>query len=65
MAVSPHPSVKPSQPKRPPRIEHKAEHAEGSGQSGVPYGSSHTLKVHDPNSSEFAHHFSDFAKAGD
>jgi hypothetical protein len=48
--MTPHPSVKPTEPRKPPSVEPtKGE----SGQSGVKYGSSHNI-VHKPtHQSEF------------
>ncbi len=62
MAVSPHPSVKPSKPSKPP----EAHQREGeSGQEGIHYGARHTLHHHNPNKSEFPDCHGGFAKAGD
>ena len=63
MAVSPHPSVKPGKPSKPP----SAHQPEGkSGQEGVRYGASHKIHTHGmgDHKSEFegAH---EFPKAGD
>ncbi|MDE2104106.1 MAG: hypothetical protein KGL39_43110 [Patescibacteria group bacterium] len=71
MAVSPHPSVKPTAPKRPPS-DSGGQGSRESGQAGVPYGSSHKIRVHGHGNhkSEFAHTMEGgasggFPKAGD
>ena len=67
MAVSPHPSVKPSKPHKPPVVHHEAEHEHGAGQEGVKYGSNHTIKTHGMGNhkSEFPGAEGGFSKAGD
>lgn len=71
MAVSPHPSVRPSPPRSPPS-DREGQGKRESGQAGVPYGSSHRLQVHGhgDHKSEFAHTVEGgekggFPKAGD
>lgn len=62
MAVSPHPSVKPAKPHKPPAVP--PGHGE-SGQADVHYGAPHKLHVKSPNSSEMAHHFGKSGRPGD
>ena len=66
MAVSQHPSMRPSPPRSPPRTTTTSGTADvihTSGQPGVPYGFKHELKVSaTPHKSEMAHHFHDMAK---
>lgn len=40
MAVSPHPSVKPGKPRKPPE-DRSGQGSRESGQAGVPYGAKH------------------------
>lgn len=62
MAVSPHPSVKPSKPYKPPATSttqgtiNKID-GNASGQHGVHYGFRHEISVKNPNRSEMAAHF--------
>lgn len=57
MAASPHPSVKPSKPRKPPATSttcgtvNKID-ASCSAQPGVPYGFRHQVRVSDPSISE-------------
>ncbi len=53
MAVDPHPSRRPSPPRKPPAVPPSVG---ASGQDGVGYGTHHKLKVMG-GKSEFAHHF--------
>jgi hypothetical protein len=58
MAVSPHPSVKPSPPRKPPATSTTAGTVNkmpmgASGQEGVPYGFRHEVRQMDGAKSEF------------
>jgi hypothetical protein len=54
MAVSPHPSVKPGKPVKPPAV---APTVGESGQPHVGYGAPHKLHVKPSHISEMSHHF--------
>ena len=64
MAVSPHPSVKPGEPRKPKATSttegtmNKITH---SGQDGVPYGFRHEVNVKPSHKSEREHDFHDHA----
>ena len=60
MPVSPHPSVKPTSPRKPPATSttqgtvNKVSGSGGSDQAGVNYGFGGSIKVSDPSKSERA-----------